>query len=294
MTNECITDVIKRRRKVRPRKQGIEEEILKQAESSGDISRLKVAMEKSNLDDIKSILQRIAGYAPKDYVTRVTIQEVASGIVKCKVGEPVAAIKPATMELAVPGKGLHLLKVEASPAADVESSFSAVWLGIEASGKSSLIERIRQGEFVAASSTIGLNVSSFVFEGMKLVNCDLSGHKSFRSIWDSLIVGNPDVIVYVVDASDSSTASEAKEVLANCVLRMDNLRGTPILIAYNKQDAGSVLTTEELNSKLGISDSINGRECKAIQTSAKSGVGIPDMLEWILQQIKAKKGVNAQ
>lgn len=294
MPEECLADIVRKRRKVLDKRQGIEEEILQQAGSCGDIVKLRTAMEKGCLDDVRTAMQHIAGLAPQDYVTRVSVQEKASGRIQYKVGDPVAAIRPGFAELDIPGKALYLLRVEASPATDIESSFNAVWLGIVASGKSSLIERIRQGEFTAASATIGLNVTSFVFEGMKLVNCDLSGHKSFRTIWDSLIVGKPDIAIYVVDASDSSTRKEAGDVLANYVLKSDHLTKIPLLVLYNKLDVDGVPSADKLNSELGLSTSACGREWKAIQTSAKSGAGIPDLLEWILQQIKAKTGVNVR
>jgi GTPase SAR1 family protein len=293
MNDECLADVVRKRRKVLDKKQGIEEEILRQAESSGDLTKLRGAIEKGGLDDIRATMQHIASYAPQDYVTRVSLQEKASGKVQYKVGDLVAAIKPGIAELNVPSKALYLLSVETSPFTDAESSFNAVWLGMVATGKSSLIERIRQGEFNAAPATIGLNVSSFIFEGMKLVNCDLSGHKSFRTIWDSLIVGRPDIVIYVVDASDSSTTKEAGDVLANYVLKSEHLAKVPLLILYNKQDVDGVPSTDKLNSELRLQALICDRKWKSIQTSAKNGVGIPEALEWILQQIKAETGVNA-
>jgi signal recognition particle receptor subunit beta len=128
---------------------------------------------------------------------------------------------------------------------------------------------------------------------VKLVNCDLSGHKSFRSIWDSLIVGKPDVLVYVVDASDSSTISETRDILKSFV-SSERLKNTPLIILYNKTDVDGVPSAEKLNSELGLPGLLSGREWKAIQTSAKNGAGISDLLEWILQQIKAKTGVGVQ
>jgi len=294
MTDECLADIVRKRRKVLNKKQGIEDEILRQAESSGDMTKLREAIEKGGLDELRTVMQHIAGYAPQDYVTRVSVQEKVSGKVLYKVGDPVAAIRPGILELDIPGKALYLVSVEASPFTDIESSFNAVWLGMVASGKSSLIERIRQGEFIAAPVTIGLNVSSFVFEGMKLVNCDLSGHKSFRTIWDSLIVGKPDIAIYVIDGSDSSTTREAGDVLANYVLKSQHLAKIPLLILCNKKDIDGVPSADKLSSELNLPTLICDRKWKAIQTSAKSGAGIPDLLEWILEQIKAETGVNAR
>jgi GTPase SAR1 family protein len=294
MSDECLADIVKKRRKVLDKRQGIEEEILRQAESGSDIAKLKTALEKGNLDDVRTTMLHIASYAPQDYITRVSVQEKASGRVQYKVGEAVASIKPGIVELDIPGRALCLLRVDTSPAAETCSSFNAVWLGIVASGKSSLIERIRQGEYTSAPATIGLNVTSFVFEGIRLVNCDLSGHKSFRTIWDSLIVGKPDIVIYVLDASDCSTTKEAVDVFANYVLKSDHLAKIPLLVLYNKMDVDGAPPRDKLNSQLGLPNSICEREWKVIQTSAKNGIGIPDLLEWILQQIKAKTGVDAR
>jgi len=294
MPGNRLTDVIRKRRTIPAKKQGIEEEIIKQAESSGQVEELEDILKKGSLDDAKPILTQIAGYAPRDYVARVCIQDFASGKILCRVGEAVTSLKPATRELSGMGKYTHMLRVEAAPVARAESSFNVVWLGIEASGKSSLVERIRQGEFVPASLTIGLNVTSFFAEGIKLVNCDVSGHKSFRSIWDSLIVGSPDVMVYVIDASDGDTLGEAQDVLASFALTADLLKGLPVLIVANKQDVEGALNAEQLTAKLNLPELLRGREWKVVETSARTGSGIQDMLEWILEKIKTIKGVESK
>lgn len=294
MPGNRLMDVIRRRRTILAKKQGIEEEMLKRAEFSGQVEELEDVLKKGSLDDAKPILTQIAGYAPQDYVARVCIQDFASGRILCRVGEAVTSLEPATRELSDKGKYTHMLRVEAAPVARVESSFNVVWLGLEASGKSSLIDRIGQGEFVPASLTIGLSVTSFFAEGIKLVNCDVSGHKSFRSIWDSLIVGSPDVMVYVIDASDDDTLGEARDVLASLALKADLLKGLPVLIVANKQDVEGTLNTEQLTTKLNLPELMQGREWKVVETSAKTGSGIQDMLEWILEKIKTTKGVESK
>nr|MDO8099345.1 ADP-ribosylation factor-like protein [Candidatus Njordarchaeota archaeon] len=292
MPGNRLMNVIRKERTILAKKEGIEEEILVQAESSGQIEELEDVLKKRNLDDAKPILAQIAGYAPRDYVARVCIQDFYSGKILCRVGGAVTSLKPGTRELSGKVKYTHMLRVEAAPLARVESSFNVVWLGIEASGKSSLIERIRQGEFVPASLTIGLSVTSFFAEGVKLVNCDVSGHKSFRSIWDSLIVGNPDVMVYVIDASDNATLDEARDVLASFALKTDLLKGLPVLIAANKRDVKGALNAEQLTTKLNLPELMQGREWRVIETSAKTGSGIQNILEWVLEKIKAIKGVE--
>jgi small GTP-binding protein len=293
MPDNRLMDVIRKRRKILARKEGIESEILTQADSSSQIKEIADVLSKGKPEDAKPILTQMAGYAPRDYVANVYIQDTSSGKILCRVGETIASLKPATKELPIKGKPVYLVKVEAAPIARVESSFNVLWLGLEASGKSSLIERIRQGEFTPASLTIGLNVTSFLSEGAKLVNCDVSGHKSFRSIWDSLIVGRPDIVVYVVDASDGATLDEAKDVLARYVLEADLLKGLPVLVLANKQDLEGALNPEQLTNKLNLPELMQSRKWKVIGTSTKTGSGIQDILEWVIGQIKTINGVES-
>ena len=293
MANECLADIVKKRRKILAKKQGIEEDMINQAKSNKESEELVNALQNENMEKAKEILLRISSHAPSDYVTRVSVQDVASKKVLCKVGSAVASLNPGTMQLAYQGNGTRILKVEASPTVDAESSFSVVWLGLEASGKSSLIERIRQDEFVSTSPTIGLNVTSSVFEGIKIVNCDISGHKSFRSIWDSLIVGHPDIVVYVIDGSELSSLDEVEKVVRNYVLRTEVLKGTPLLFILSKQDVEGAVKEEELMKKLCLTTLVQGREWKLLQASAKTGQGITDILRWILEQIKTIKGLGS-
>jgi small GTP-binding protein len=293
MANECLADVVKKRRKILVKKQGIEEDIINQAKSSKESDELIKALQGEDMEKAKSVLVRIANHAPSDYVTRVSVLDAVTEKVLCRVGSAVTSLKPGIMQLAYPGNGTRILKVEASPAPEAESSFSVVWLGLEASGKSSLIERIRQDEFVSTSPTIGLNVTSSVFEGIKIVNCDISGHKSFRSIWDSLIVGHPDVVVYVIDGSELTALDEVEKVVTNYVLKTEVLKGIPLLFIINKQDVEGAVREEKLMTKLCLTKLVQGREWKILQASAKTGQGIPDMLRWILEQIRMKKGLDS-
>ncbi|WXG44860.1 MAG: ADP-ribosylation factor-like protein [Promethearchaeati archaeon SRVP18_Atabeyarchaeia-1] len=293
MANECLADFVKKRRRIREKKKGIEEEIANQIKGSKEFEELKTALGEGSMEKAKSVLAHFANYAPSDYVTRISVQDVVSKKTLCKVGQAVSSLKPAIMELALPCDGSCILKVEASPAADVDSSFSVVWLGLEASGKSSLIERIRQDEFISPAPTIGLNVASSVLEGIKIVNCDLSGHKSFRSIWDSLIVGNPDILVYVIDGSEHSQLDEAQKLLTGYVLNTELLKGIPMLVVLSKQDVEGAIKGEQILANLNLPQLICDREWKLVQASAKTGEGISDMLGWMFEQIRLKKGVGS-
>jgi small GTP-binding protein len=293
MSNRNLSDTVRKRRRVLAKKEGVEEGILSQARTDGHIDELVAALRDGNVDNAKLALQAIANAVPEGYVAAVLVRDRKNDRVQHGTSQSVCSLKPATTELPIPENGSYVLTAEASPIANIESSFHIVWLGAESSGKSSLIERIRQEEFASVPTTIGLNVTSFFLEGTKIVNCDVSGHKSFRSIWDSLIVGNPDIIVDVIDASDSSALDAAKDVLTNYVLKSENLRKTPIVIAANKQDVEGALTVEQLANKLGLPTLIQDRDWRVIATSAKTGAGIRDMLGWILQEIKMMKGVES-
>jgi translation elongation factor EF-4 len=86
---------------------------------------------------------------------------------------------------------------------------------------------------------------------------------------------------------------EVQKVLSSYVLKTEVLKGIPILFVLNKQDVVGAISEEQMTAELNLSKLVEGRESKVLQASAKTGNGIPDMLRWILEQIKMKKGEGA-
>lgn len=60
----------------------------------------------------------------------------------------------------------------------------------------------------------------------------------------------------------------------------------------NKQDLLSALTPEELTMELGL-DSIRERTWQILPCSAKTGDGLQDSMEWIVEQINTSGGKAA-
>lgn len=87
-----------------------------------------------------------------------------------------------------------------SPTKDVSAPIrkKIVVLGLEAAGKSTLVQKLKYGTADNVKPTIGFSIETFKSNGMDLMVYDISG--SARSMWSHYLDG-ADIILYVVDAS---------------------------------------------------------------------------------------------
>ena len=63
-----------------------------------------------------------------------------------------------------------------------------------------------------------------------------------------------------------------------------NLAGVPLLVYANKQDLLNAHTEAEIVTSLNL-QGVKGRQWSVQQCSAKSGEGLQDGMEWLIEQI---------
>ena len=88
-------------------------------------------------------------------------------------------------------------------------------------------------------------------------------------------------VVFVVDAGSVDAVLAGKELLSRAVLGDDDLRGLPILVLANHQDAPGALGPPEVAAALGVVD-VRGREVHVQGAVATTGVGLQEGLAWLL------------
>jgi tripartite motif-containing protein 23 len=59
----------------------------------------------------------------------------------------------------------------------------AVTLGLDGSGKTSILFKLKQNEFVATIPTIGFNVETLEYKNIKLTVWDVGGQPKLRPLW---------------------------------------------------------------------------------------------------------------
>jgi len=158
-------------------------------------------------------------------------------------------------------------------------------LGLDNAGKTSILKRLSDEDITHIMPTQGFNIKSLLHEGFKLNVWDIGGQKTIRPYWKNYFE-NTDALIYVVDSSDRRRVEEAAQELAE-LLEEDKLTGIPVLVFANKQDLVSAVPKEELVEELQLMG-IKDRPWQIQPSSAKTGVGLQEGMEWTVKQIGSK------
>lgn len=161
-----------------------------------------------------------------------------------------------------------------------------VWIGLDNAGKSSLIKRLKTGEYMGQiPRTMGLTVDKLFYEAdshVEIVSWDLGGQVYFReNLWNDYLKG-ASAIIYVLDESDddANRFAETKKELWEYVLDPKNkTTNIPILILANKCDKEHS-SEEQLSKKLDLS-STKAKNLKLFHVSALNGQNLDKAFIWL-------------
>lgn len=108
-----------------------------------------------------------------------------------------------------------------------------------------------------------------------IYQCDLCGQSILLIVSKNLdrYYKEADMIILVVDVTSIERFSEFEDVFSQ-ISRESELEETPILIIGNKSDSDSKIDLHNLNN-------VASMKFTTLQTSAKSGEGLPEVLKWI-------------
>ena len=167
-------------------------------------------------------------------------------------------------------------------------TIKVAWIGLDFSGKTTLIKRITQGKFDDESKrTLGLNVDIFNSENVKFLCWDIGGQPVFRdALWESYIAGSTGII-FVIDSADEHRFEEARIEIRKWVLDNKNIENIPILILANKQDLPEAHTAGFIARKLGL-HKVTSNSFAILPCSALSGFNLDKSIGWLRQRIKDK------
>jgi len=152
-----------------------------------------------------------------------------------------------------------------------------VILGHVDHGKSSLIEKVKEIKILekeAGGITQHIGAYEIEHKGQKITFIDTPGHEAFSAI-RSRGSKVADIAILVVDAAEG-TKIQTKEAISH--VKMAQI---PMIIALNKMDlpgANPERVKRELERENVKVESLGGR-VPAVEISAKTGQGIPELLE---------------
>lgn len=124
-----------------------------------------------------------------------------------------------------------------------------VWL--DGAGKTTILYKLRLGEFIQTIPTIGFNVERNESKNISFTVWDVSGHPHLRKInlWCPHYE-NAQAIILVVDSSDTERLDQAAANL-NLLLSEPLLEQAPLMVFANKQDI-ALMYTNQIQEILGL------------------------------------------
>ncbi|XP_068121166.1 ADP-ribosylation factor-like protein 11 [Hyperolius riggenbachi] len=159
-----------------------------------------------------------------------------------------------------------------------------VMMGLDFSGKSTILYKLKINQTVETFPTVGFNVESLeVAKNIFITVWDVGGQDKLRPNWKEYLE-DTDVLIYVVDSSDRPRIVDATAELLT-VLNNVNMAGVPFLVLANKQDLPNALTTKELVEFLKL-ENYDDRPWEILGCSAYTGEGLAEAVHAVLRLLR--------
>jgi small GTP-binding protein len=123
-------------------------------------------------------------------------------------------------------------------------------LGLDASGKTTVLYRLKLGEPITTIPTIGFNVETIEYKGFNMNVWDVGGQDRIRALWRHYY-HNTQGLIFVVDSNDVARVDEARDELHK-LLEEDELRDAIVLVYANKQDLPYAIQASDLADRLKL------------------------------------------
>jgi len=162
-----------------------------------------------------------------------------------------------------------------------QKKLEVVLVGLENSGKTTLLSVLADGRPVETAPTIGLNVKMVRRGGVAMKCWDLGGQSQYRQEWGRYTRGC-NVIVFVVDANAIHLLPDAKAELHR-LLEDRELATTALLVVSNKIDLEPHATEQMLIKELNL-DYIVDNPWIIIPCSALKVVNVDQVIQWLIGQ----------
>ncbi|XP_045158581.1 E3 ubiquitin-protein ligase TRIM23-like isoform X1 [Mercenaria mercenaria] len=160
-----------------------------------------------------------------------------------------------------------------------------VILGLDGAGKTSLLFKMKNNEFITTIPTIGFNVETVEYKNVKLTIWDVGGQHKIRPLWKHYYF-NTQAVIFVIDSHNNDRLIEAHSAFVKLVQEKE-LKDASLLIFANKQDLNPSVSIEELTEQFGLFKLCCNRSWHIQACDANTGMGLQEGLEWLSRQIVA-------
>ncbi|XP_068135381.1 ADP-ribosylation factor-like protein 14 [Hyperolius riggenbachi] len=161
-------------------------------------------------------------------------------------------------------------------------------LGLGASGKSTVLYRLKFKENFFTIPTVGFNVEMIQTEKhLQLTIWDVGGQEKMRAFWYNYFE-NTDGLVYVVDSTNEKTLVESKKEFKR-ILQNDMIKNVPVVVLANKQDLPGAQNADEITRLFNMKRYCSDRDWYVQACCATSGQGLEEAFSKISEFVKRSK-----
>ena len=158
-------------------------------------------------------------------------------------------------------------------------------LGLDNSGKTTIIKSILGQDPTSTSPTLGFTINTLKYGNNTINFWDIGGQTTIRSYWRNYFE-ETDGVIWVVDSGDKLRLKDCKEELHN-LLKQEKLAGATLIVLCNKQDINGALKVEEIKDTLEL-NTITSRHWMIMPCCGLTGEGLKEGLNWIMDDISSR------
>ncbi|XP_076085204.1 ADP-ribosylation factor 2-like isoform X2 [Mytilus galloprovincialis] len=155
-------------------------------------------------------------------------------------------------------------------------------LGLESVGKTTLLYRLKLGEPIKATPTIGFNVESFQYKDLSLNAWDLGFGGKMRPLCQHYYKGS-NAVVIMIDRGDRERLEEVTYDVIKPALKSEDLKDAVFLFLANKSDIEDGMSLQEISDSLALNNL--KRRWNIFTISALTGDGITEAFDWLALQL---------
>lgn len=170
------------------------------------------------------------------------------------------------------------------------NSVRILMLGLDNSGKTTILYALKLDELITTIPTIGFNVERVKYNNITFTVWDIGGQDKIRHLWKHYYI-NTDAIIFVIDSSDlvekdriNNVKEELHNVMNDINQMYENNRYIQLLIYANKQDLPNSVSTNQLIKYLSLKELKN--KWYVQPTCAINKTGLYEGLEWLSNELK--------
>ncbi|MFX1533419.1 MAG: ADP-ribosylation factor-like protein [Promethearchaeota archaeon] len=158
-------------------------------------------------------------------------------------------------------------------------------IGLSKAGKTSIVHRVKYQTFLQnPKMTIGILPEVVNIGGLCFVLWDVGG-QTLRALWNLYRKGTKGML-YVIDAANPRRFIQNQNALKRAA-RDAKQENVPLAILANKVDIADPRMLEKLLQTLELPEQAGN--VKVFRTSAKTGVGVKEVMAWITERIGLQK-----